>query len=142
MFNSTCGNCGSPSYQGLISNECSNPSCASFKTDKLFVGIPLSKEEIEKAKEKLRNLVPEFAKEVAPVFQINNWAWSMTPYIPSEQQIADRANHLIDMINFELGGMFSTMSSGRITAAIYKFEEEIEVELFIQTNVHSDGFEI
>jgi hypothetical protein len=108
----------------------------------LFVGIPLSKEEVESAKEKLRNLVPEFAKEVAPVFQTNKWEWSMTPYVPSERQIADRANHLIDLITFDDSGMFATMSSGRITAAIYKFEEEIEVELFIQTNVFSDGFEI
>ena len=126
MFNDKCPLCGCDSYVGLNRTECSQPSCKNYRatvTKKDF-----TPEEILKIKVGLRDLVKDFAEDVAPLYLKNNWAWAVGGgyIIPGKQDIIGVLNHLIDSVEEFCDGDFLYVGTGRLFIRAYKTDEEIE----------------
>lgn len=80
--------------------------------------------ELKEIKEKLREMVPDFARKVLPIYSLLGWEWSpgkSAPHIPSVEEIESALYSLIDGLTEEYG-----VHGGGGLEAYYKQPDEDE----------------
>jgi hypothetical protein len=84
--------------------------------------------ELEEIKAKLLVMAPNFAKKVAPIYELLGWKW-MSKGIPNQQQIENTVNSLIKELEVN-----HSISTGGIKVFYYKEERKYGIEFTVSEN--------
>ena len=88
-------------------------------------------------KEKIRKLIPDFARKIAPIYKMLEWTWwskELHDYdIPSASEIAETLNMLLDNL-----GENQSVSGGGLCVSHDKAENMLSMEFTVLECVHFD----
>jgi len=89
----------------------------------------LTKEEIQEIKGDLFLTSHQIAKKFAPIFQHNEWKWSVygAPHVPTQQEIRYTIDSLIK--NLYHGQQTALVATGRIQIRVTKYSSSIETRV-------------